>query len=99
MGWFSRIRLPQSQAHITGEVAYVFKTEYNGKPLYVASLDKDFDGNIKVVQPDEKSDLELRVEALEKKVYKDSNLEKECLEKNGPAETRTQDLRRVKATS
>ena len=45
------------------------------------------------------SDLELRLEALEKKVYKTSKLEKKEETDSGPAEIRTQDLRRVKATS
>ena len=93
------IRLPQSQAHITGEVAHVFKTEFNGKPLYVVSLEEDFDGNIEVVQPSAKSDLEGRVEALEKKLDKSLEFENKCLKESGPAEIRTQDLRRVKATS
>ncbi len=93
------IRLPQSEAHIIGETAHIFETEYNGKPLYVISLDEDFDGDIKVVQPGEKSELELRVEALEKEGYKGSKSEKKDLKGNGPAEIRTQDPRRVKAMS
>ena len=28
------IRLPQSEVNFTGEVAHIFKTEYNGKPFY-----------------------------------------------------------------
>ena len=28
------IRLPQSEVNFTGEIAHIFKTEYNGKPLY-----------------------------------------------------------------
>ncbi|MDQ1255079.1 MAG: hypothetical protein QG646_4358 [Euryarchaeota archaeon] len=90
------IRLPQSEVSIAGETAYVFKTEYNGKPLYLISLDEEFNGEIKVVQPEVKSDLEARVEALEKEVFKTSNSEKEF---SGPAEIRTQDPRRVKAMS
>ena len=42
---------------------------YNGKPLYIISLDEEFDGDIKVTQPETKSDLEARVEALEKELY------------------------------
>jgi hypothetical protein len=89
------VRLPQSEVNLAGETAYVFKTEYNGKPVYVISLDEEFDGEIKVAQPEVKPDLELRIEALEKEVFKASKLKK----KSGPAEIRTQDLRRVKATS
>ena len=71
------------------------KTEYNGKPVYVISLDEDFNCELKVVQPEAKSDLEARLEALEKEVFKASKSKK----RSGPAEIRTQDLRRVKATS
>jgi hypothetical protein len=88
--------LPQSEVNIARETAYVFKTDYNGKPLYLISLDEEFNGEIKVVQPEVKSDLEARVEALEKKVFKTSNSENEF---SGPAEIRTQDPRRVKAMS
>ena len=63
--------------NFAGEVAHIFKTEYNGKPLYLISLDEEFNGEIKVVQPEVKSDLEARVEALEKKVYKASESENE----------------------
>lgn len=63
------VRLPQSEIDFAGETVYVFKTEYNGKPVYVISLDEEFNGELKVVQPESKSDLEARVEALEKKLY------------------------------
>jgi hypothetical protein len=89
------IRLPQSEVNFAGETAYVFKTEYNGKPVYVISLDEEFNGELKVVQTESKSDLELRIEALEKEVFKASKSKND----SGPAEIRTQDLRRVKATS
>lgn len=36
------VRLPQSEMNIAGETAYVFKTEYKGKPVYVISLDEEF---------------------------------------------------------
>jgi hypothetical protein len=88
--------LSQSEVNIAGETAYVFKTDYNGKPVYVISLDEEFNGELKVVQPESKSDLELRLEALEKEVFKTSTSEKEF---SGPAEIRTQDPRRVKAMS
>jgi hypothetical protein len=38
------VRLPQSEINLAGETAYVFKTEHNGKPVYVISLDEEFDG-------------------------------------------------------
>ena len=97
------IRLPQSEAHVIGETAHVFKTEYKGKPVYIISLDEEFSGVTEVVQPEEKvvqpnvkSDLELKIEKLEKEVYHTSKQEKEL---DGPAEIRTQDPRRVKAMS
>ena len=58
-----------------------------------------FNGEFKVTQPETKSELEARVEALEKKVYKDFKSEKKVEELSGPAEIRTQDPRRVKAMS
>ena len=93
------IRLPQSEMNITGEVAHIFKTEYNGKPLYLISLDEEFNGEIKVVQPEIKSDLETRIEALENEVYKAFKSENKDKDGSGPAEIRTQDPRRVKAMS
>src|SRR5512145_2350642 len=91
---YTLIRLPQSELDHVGETAHIFKTEYNGKPMYVISLDEEFDGKISVVQPEIKSDLEARVEALEKEVYKTSKSEKKDKELSGPAEIRTQDPRR-----
>ncbi len=64
--------------------------------MYVISLDEEFDGKISVVQPEIKSGLEARVEALEKEAYKASKSKKKD---DGPAEIRTQDPRRVKAMS
>ena len=58
------VRLPQSEVSIAGETAHIFKTEYNGKPVYVISLDEELNCELKVVQPEAKSDLEARVEAL-----------------------------------
>jgi len=69
---YTLIWLPQSELAHVGETGHIFKTEYNGKPLYVISLDEEFDGKIHVVQQELKSDLEARIEALEKEVYKDS---------------------------
>ena len=88
------IRLPQSEVDLAGETAYVFKTEYNGKPVYLISLDEEFNCELIVTQPESKSDIESRLEALEKEVFNPLNQKR-----SGPAEIRTQDLRRVKATS
>lgn len=93
------IRLPQSEMDIAGEVAHIFKTEYNGKPLYVISLDEEFNGKIKVVQLGIKPNLESRVEVLEKKLNKHLESENKDVKISGPAEIRTQDPRRVKAMS
>lgn len=93
------VRLPQSEVNFAGETAYVFKTEYNGKPVYVISLDEEFNGELKVTQPESKPDLELRIEALEKEVSKACKSEIKDKRRNGPAEIRTQDPRRVKAMS
>ncbi len=96
---YTLIRLPQSELDHVGETGHIFKTEYNGKPLYLISLDEEFDGKVKVVQQETKSDLELRIEALEKKLNKHLESENKDNKKNGPAEIRTQDPRRVKAMS
>lgn len=93
------IRLPQSEVDLAGEVAHIFKSEYKGKPIYVISLDEEFNGELKVTQPEPKSDLELRVEQLEKKFNKHLELENKEEKRSGPAEIRTQDPRRVKAMS
>ena len=93
------IRLPQSEVDLAGEIAHIFKTEFNGKPVYVISLDEEFNYELKVTQPCVKSDLELRVETLEKQLYKLLESKNKEENKSGPAEIRTQDLRRVKATS
>ncbi len=93
------IRLQQSEVDFAGETAHIFKTEINGKPVYVISLDEELNCELRVTQPENKSDLELRLEALEKEVYKTSKSEKKEETESGPAEIRTQDLRRVKATS
>lgn len=44
--------MQQSETNLAGETAYVFKTEYNGKPLYVISFNEEFNGELKVVQPE-----------------------------------------------
>ncbi|WP_292372034.1 hypothetical protein [Methanosarcina sp. UBA411] len=63
------VRLPQSEEDLVGEIAYIFKTEYNGKPIYVISLDEELNCELKVIQSEAKSDFETRIEALEKKLY------------------------------
>ncbi len=93
------VRLPQSEVDLAGEVAHIFKTVYNGKPVYIISFEEEFNGELKVTQPETKSDLEARVEALEKEIYKSSKSKNIDEKRSGPAEIRTQDLRRVKATS
>ncbi len=93
------IRLPMSEVDLAGEVAHIFKSEYNGKPVYVISLDEEFNAELKVTQPEIKSDLDARLEALEKKLNKHLELENKDDNSSGPAEIRTQDPRRVKAMS
>ncbi len=93
------VRLPQSEINLAGETAYVFKTELNGKSVYVISLDEELNCELKVTQSEVKSDLEARIEALEKEVYKTSKSENKEETESGPAEIRTQDPRRVKAMS
>jgi hypothetical protein len=50
-----------------------------------------------VVQPEIKSDLEARVEALEKEVYKASKSKKEVEELSGPPEAPIRNIRCLKA--
>lgn len=71
------VRLPQSEINLTGETAYIFKTEHNGKPVYIISLEEDFECELKVAQPEAKSNFEARLEALENEVFNASNLKKE----------------------
>lgn len=70
------VRLPQSEINLAGEKVYVFKTEHNGKPVYVISLEEELNCELRVVQPESKSDIELRLEALEKEVFKTCNSKK-----------------------
>jgi chaperonin cofactor prefoldin len=44
--------------------------------VYVIALEEELNFELKVSQPEEKSDLEARVEALENEVYKTSKSEK-----------------------
>lgn len=102
------IRLPKSHAHLIGETAHIFDIDNNGKPLLVISLDKDFNGDIKIVQSSPHSDLETRLktlekqmESLEKLLHTTGSSYRKPKEQNcgGPGEIRTHDPRRVKAMS
>lgn len=53
-----------------------FKFERKGMLVYVIALEEELNFELKVAQPEEKSDLEARIEALEKEVYKTSKSEK-----------------------
>ncbi|AKB53409.1 hypothetical protein MSBRM_0411 [Methanosarcina barkeri MS] len=66
-----------------------------GKPLYIISLDEEFYGKINVIQPKEISDLEAKVEQMEKTLCVLRIRKKNKI--SGPAGIRIQDLRRVKA--
>jgi hypothetical protein len=66
------VRLPQSEINLAGETTYIFKTEHNGKPVYVISLEEELNCELRVAQPEAKTDLEARLEALEKEVFKAS---------------------------
>ena len=43
--------------HSSREVAYPFKTKHDCKPIYVISLDEEFDGKITVIQLKENQTL------------------------------------------
>jgi hypothetical protein len=69
-------------------------------PDPVIPPDENFDGNIKVIQPQEQSSLEVRVEAVEKQLsLLQESASKESENFSGPDEIRTHDPRRVKAMS
>ncbi len=78
------VRLPQSEVDLAGETAHIFKTEYNGKPIYVIALEEELNCELKVTQPETKSDLETRVKALEKKLNKHLESEKRTIMRVGP---------------
>ncbi len=97
---YSLVRLPKSETEIAGKNVHIFKTDYNGKPVYVISLDEDFDGELQVTQPIYNNTLESRVDSLDKKLtILQKSISAESEFKDGPAEIRTQDPRRVKAMS
>ncbi|MGB9938431.1 hypothetical protein [Methanosarcina sp.] len=91
------VKLPQSEIDFAGETAHIFKTKYNGKPVYVIALEEELNCELKVTQPETKPDLEARLEALEKKLSTHLESENKDNNESGSAEIRTQDLRRVKA--
>ncbi|MCM1986995.1 hypothetical protein [Methanococcoides seepicolus] len=75
------LRLPQSHAHLAGDTAHIFEIDNNGKPLFVISLDEDFDGNIKVIQQNTNSDTENRLNYLESRIKSlEKSLEKSLTE-------------------
>lgn len=91
------IRLPQSYTELIGETAHIFKTEFNGKTLFVLSLEDEFDGELQVVQPSSNSEIESRLKAVENQLSTlQESISKDWNGNNGPAEILTQDLRRVK---
>ncbi len=97
---YSLVRLPKSETAILGEIVHIFKTEYNGKPVYVMSLDEEFDGELEVIKPLSNTSLESRVLSLEKQLsLLQKSISEELEFRSGPGEVRTPDLRRVKATS
>ncbi len=97
---YSLVRLPKSETEIAGKNVHIFKTDYNGKPVYVISLDEDFDGELQVTQPMYNNTLESRVESLEKQLkLLQESISGKSESLSGPGEIRTPDLRRVKATS
>ncbi|KKH46538.1 hypothetical protein [Methanosarcina sp. 1.H.A.2.2] len=63
--------------------------------VYVIALEEELNFELKVSQPEAKSDLEARIEALEKEVYKTSKSENNEETESGPAAIRTPDLRCV----
>lgn len=94
------IRFPQSYAHLAGGTAHIFEIDNNGKPLFVISLDENFDGNLEVIQPSDNSALETRLASLEQRILELQKPQSSGSEKpDGPGEIRTPDLCRVKATS
>ena len=97
---YSLVRLPKSETAIAGETVHIFKTQYNGKPVYVISLDEEFDAELQVTQPVSNNTLEARVQVLEKQLkLLQKSASEESKTQSGPGEIRTPDLRRVKATS
>lgn len=42
------VRFLQPEAGFAGETAHIFKTEYNGKPVYVISLEDELTVNLKL---------------------------------------------------
>lgn len=57
-------------------------------------MDKEFNAEFKVTQPENKSDLEARIKSLEKKLNIQLESENNNNKQSGLAEIRTQDLKR-----
>lgn len=111
---YPQLRLPQQCADVIGHTADIFETESEGKRAFLIVIDKAMsngDSVLKqreeVLQPIEKNDANARLSALESEIsdlkslllLNESASFHETDKKGGPTEIRTQDLRRVKATS
>ncbi len=83
------IRLPRSHANLAGETAHIYEINHDGKPLFVISLDDDFDADIKVVQQKDNSSLKSRVDELEDQL---NSLQKSLSENDATAGIRTRVL-------
>ena len=111
---YPQLRLPQQCADVIGHTADIFETESEGKRAFLIVIDQAMsngDSVLKqreeVLQPIEKNDANARLSALESEIsdlkslllLNESASFHETDKKGGPTEIRTQDLRRVKATS
>jgi hypothetical protein len=111
---YPQIRLPPHLVDTIGETTDVFETERNGKRAFLIVtkqnvLDSDtvLQPNEKVVKLNDEIDTDQRFKVLESQIKElksllllnESASFHETDKKGGPTEIRTQDLRRVKATS
>ena len=111
---YPQIRLPPHLGDTIGEITDVFETERNGKRAFLIVtkqnvLDSDtvLQPNEKVVKLNDEIDTDQRFKVLESQIKELKSLLllnesagfHETDKKGGPTEIRTQDLRRVKATS
>ena len=111
---YPQLRLPQQCADVIGHTADIFETESEGKRAFLIVIDKAMsngDSVLKqreeVLKPLHKNDANARLSALESEIsdlkslllLNESASFHETDKKGGPTEIRTQDLRRVKATS
>lgn len=88
--------MDKSEVDFAGKTAHILKTEYNGKPIYIIALEEELNCELKVIQPETKSDLKSRFEVLEKKLNKHLESEDKDNKNSGFVEIRIQNLRRVK---